>query len=120
MNETLIVLFGIVITPWKVVGYLGVFLFASRWGGTGYILLKKRKAYFPPGFLAIEPNRKLLTVILLYLWEKRLGWNTVQHFPRQHSPLQSLFGYQAQGKRKPVLVKSRPGKGSLEFSRFQY
>ena len=31
MNDVLIVLFGVTITPWKLVGYVGVFLFAGRW-----------------------------------------------------------------------------------------
>jgi lipid-A-disaccharide synthase-like uncharacterized protein len=31
MNEVIGEVFGVVVTPWKVVGYLGVFLFAGRW-----------------------------------------------------------------------------------------
>jgi lipid-A-disaccharide synthase-like uncharacterized protein len=31
MNETLAVVLGVTITPWKLVGYLGVALFAGRW-----------------------------------------------------------------------------------------
>lgn len=31
MNDVLIVMFGVTITPWKLVGYTGVFLFAGRW-----------------------------------------------------------------------------------------
>jgi lipid-A-disaccharide synthase-like uncharacterized protein len=31
MNEILATPFGVVITPWKLVGYLGVLLFAGRW-----------------------------------------------------------------------------------------
>lgn len=31
MNEVLAVVFGVTLTPWKLVGYLGVFLFAGRW-----------------------------------------------------------------------------------------
>lgn len=31
MNRVLLVMFGITITPWKLVGYVGVFLFAGRW-----------------------------------------------------------------------------------------
>ena len=31
MNKVLIVMFGVTITPWKLVGYTGVFLFAGRW-----------------------------------------------------------------------------------------
>ena len=31
MNQVLLVAFGITLTPWKLVGYLGVVLFAGRW-----------------------------------------------------------------------------------------
>jgi len=31
MNEVLLVMFGVTVTPWKIVGYLGVTLFAGRW-----------------------------------------------------------------------------------------
>jgi lipid-A-disaccharide synthase-like uncharacterized protein len=31
MNTVVAVVFGVVITPWKLVGYLGVALFAGRW-----------------------------------------------------------------------------------------
>jgi lipid-A-disaccharide synthase-like uncharacterized protein len=31
MNQVLMTVFGVVITPWKLIGYLGVFLFAGRW-----------------------------------------------------------------------------------------
>lgn len=31
MNKVLIVMFGVTVTPWKLIGYLGVLLFAGRW-----------------------------------------------------------------------------------------
>lgn len=31
MNQVLVTAFGITLTPWKLVGYLGVALFAGRW-----------------------------------------------------------------------------------------
>lgn len=31
MNEILVTAYGIGITPWKLIGYMGVLLFASRW-----------------------------------------------------------------------------------------
>jgi lipid-A-disaccharide synthase-like uncharacterized protein len=31
MNEPLIVAFGVTVTTWKLIGYLGVMLFAGRW-----------------------------------------------------------------------------------------
>ena len=31
MNEVIAVVFGVTLTPWKLVGYMGVLLFAGRW-----------------------------------------------------------------------------------------
>jgi lipid-A-disaccharide synthase-like uncharacterized protein len=31
MNTVIGVVFGVVLTPWKLIGYLGVLLFAGRW-----------------------------------------------------------------------------------------
>jgi len=31
MSQVLFVMFGVTVTPWKIVGYLGVMLFAGRW-----------------------------------------------------------------------------------------
>ena len=44
MNDVLIVMFGVTVTPWKLVGYLGVFLFAGRW----FVQLAASKAHGKP------------------------------------------------------------------------
>lgn len=31
MNDVLIQAFGVTVTPWKIIGYIGVLLFAGRW-----------------------------------------------------------------------------------------
>jgi lipid-A-disaccharide synthase-like uncharacterized protein len=31
MNAVIGTLFGVVVTPWKIIGFVGVFLFAGRW-----------------------------------------------------------------------------------------
>jgi lipid-A-disaccharide synthase-like uncharacterized protein len=31
MNSVLLNIHGVVVTPWKLIGYMGVFLFAGRW-----------------------------------------------------------------------------------------
>jgi lipid-A-disaccharide synthase-like uncharacterized protein len=31
MNDVITILFGVTITPWKLIGYVGVALFAGRW-----------------------------------------------------------------------------------------
>jgi len=44
MNDVLIVMFGVTITAWKLVGYSGVFLFAGRW----FVQLAASKAHGKP------------------------------------------------------------------------
>ena len=44
MNEVLLVLFGVKVTTWKLVGYTGVFLFAGRW----FVQLAASKAMGKP------------------------------------------------------------------------
>jgi lipid-A-disaccharide synthase-like uncharacterized protein len=31
MNKVWLVMYGVTITPWKLIGYVGVFMFAGRW-----------------------------------------------------------------------------------------
>jgi lipid-A-disaccharide synthase-like uncharacterized protein len=44
MNEVLLVMFGIKVTAWKLIGYTGVFLFAGRW----FVQLAASKAMGKP------------------------------------------------------------------------
>src|SRR5262245_9496893 len=44
MNQVLGVMFGVTLTPWKLIGYSGVFLFAGRW----FVQLAASKAHGKP------------------------------------------------------------------------
>ena len=44
MNEVLLMIFGVKVTAWKLVGYTGVFLFAGRW----FVQLAASKAMGKP------------------------------------------------------------------------
>ncbi|MFC4820587.1 lipid-A-disaccharide synthase N-terminal domain-containing protein [Dokdonella ginsengisoli] len=50
MNEVLVTLHGITVTPWKIVGYLGVFLFTSRWFVQMYATKKLKRVHMPRAF----------------------------------------------------------------------
>jgi lipid-A-disaccharide synthase-like uncharacterized protein len=50
MNAILIHSFGVVVTPWKLVGYLGVLLFAGRWFVQLYASRKQRHVVMPRMF----------------------------------------------------------------------
>lgn len=50
MNEIIGHLFGVVITPWKLVGYLGVCLFAGRWAVQLVAARRYRRPVVPRAF----------------------------------------------------------------------
>jgi lipid-A-disaccharide synthase-like uncharacterized protein len=50
MNEVLFTLHHVTVTPWKLVGYLGVFLFTSRWFVQLYATKKLRRVHMPQAF----------------------------------------------------------------------
>lgn len=50
MNEVLLTLHGVTITPWKIVGYLGVLLFTSRWFVQLYATKKLKRVHMPQSF----------------------------------------------------------------------
>jgi len=47
MNDVLFVMFGVTITPWKLIGYAGVFLFAGRWFVQLWASRRARKPTMP-------------------------------------------------------------------------
>lgn len=50
MNEVLLTVHGVTITAWKLVGYLGVFLFTSRWFVQMYATKKLKRVHMPRAF----------------------------------------------------------------------
>jgi len=50
MNDLLFTLHGVTVTPWKLIGYLGVFLFTSRWFVQLYATKKLRRVHMPTSF----------------------------------------------------------------------
>ena len=60
MNETFHVLWGITLTPWKLVGYLGVALFAGRWFVQLYYSRKLGRPVVPTVFWLMSISGSLL------------------------------------------------------------
>jgi|SRR5262245_34967027 lipid-A-disaccharide synthase-like uncharacterized protein len=50
MSEVIGVYFGVVLTPWKLVGYLGVALFTGRWLVQLYVSRLRGRPTLPPLF----------------------------------------------------------------------
>lgn len=62
MNDVLFVLQGVTVTPWKLVGYLGVFLFASRWFVQMYATRRLRRVHMPRAFWWLSVCGSLLLI----------------------------------------------------------
>lgn len=66
MNDEILVLqlldFRVIVTPWKIVGYLGVFLFGSRWVIQLMSTRKHGKPTFPILFWILSLTGSFLTL----------------------------------------------------------
>ena len=60
MNQVLLSAFGLTITPWKLIGYLGVALFAGRWFVQMYYSRKHRRPVVPTVFWLMSISGSLL------------------------------------------------------------
>ncbi len=60
MNEPLLVAYGLTITTWKLVGYLGVTLFAGRWFVQMYFSRKLQRPVVPTVFWLMSISGSLL------------------------------------------------------------
>ncbi len=60
MHEVLFVLLGASVTPWKLVGYTGVFLFAGRWLVQVISSSKEKKPTFPRAFWIMSLSGSML------------------------------------------------------------
>ncbi|HEX7914353.1 lipid-A-disaccharide synthase N-terminal domain-containing protein [Rudaea sp.] len=66
MNQVLFHVHNIGVTPWKLVGYLGAFLFTARWFVQLYATKKLRRVVMPLSFwwLSITGSALLLTYFI--------------------------------------------------------
>jgi lipid-A-disaccharide synthase-like uncharacterized protein len=60
MSEPLIVAYGLTLTPWKLVGYLGVLLFAGRWFVQMYYSRRHGRPVVPTVFWLMSISGSLL------------------------------------------------------------
>jgi lipid-A-disaccharide synthase-like uncharacterized protein len=60
MNDVLLDAYGVVITPWKLIGYLGVGLFAGRWFVQLHYSRKLRRPVVPTVFWVMSISGSVL------------------------------------------------------------
>jgi len=60
VNQVLFVAFGVTVTSWKLLGYLGVALFAGRWFVQVYYSRRQRRPVVPLAFWLMSISGSLL------------------------------------------------------------
>jgi len=63
MNETLVILFGVRVTAWKLVGYTGVFMFTSRWFVQVWASKRAKRPIIPRLFWLLSMAGSLLCLL---------------------------------------------------------
>jgi lipid-A-disaccharide synthase-like uncharacterized protein len=69
MNTVIAVVFGVIVTPWKLVGYLGVTLFAGRWIVQVLAARKHGRPVIPRTFWAMSILGSAL-LLSYFIWGK--------------------------------------------------
>lgn len=69
MNDVITTAFGVVLTPWKVIGYLGVFLFAGRWVVQVLATRKHKRPTMPRLFWIMSVAGSAL-LLSYFIWGK--------------------------------------------------
>jgi lipid-A-disaccharide synthase-like uncharacterized protein len=69
MNTVIGVVFGVVVTPWKLVGYIGVLLFAGRWVVQVLATRKHGRPVVPRAFWAMSVAGSSL-LLAYFIWGK--------------------------------------------------
>jgi lipid-A-disaccharide synthase-like uncharacterized protein len=69
MNDVITTAFGVVLTPWKIIGYLGVFLFAGRWVVQVLATRKHKRPTMPRLFWIMSVAGSAL-LLSYFIWGK--------------------------------------------------
>ena len=69
MSSPILELFGVVVTPWKLVGYLGVLLFAGRWVVQVIATRRHGRPVIPGLFWSMSVLGSAL-LLLYFIWGK--------------------------------------------------
>jgi lipid-A-disaccharide synthase-like uncharacterized protein len=71
----------VVVTPWKLIGFLGAFLFTARWFVQMYATRKSKRAHLPMMFWYLSIVGSLMT-LSYFVWGKNDSVGIIQNaFP---------------------------------------
>ncbi len=106
MNEVIGHLFGVVLTPWKIIGYLGVFLFAGRWVVQVLATRKHRRPVMPRLFwiMSVAGSGLLLSY---FIWGKNDSVGVLSNlFPAAVAVYNLMMDVKAGGLRREASTRS--------------
>jgi lipid-A-disaccharide synthase-like uncharacterized protein len=69
LNAVISTMFGVVLTPWKIIGYVGVFLFAGRWFVQMLATRKHGRPVVPRTFWIMSVAGSVL-LLSYFIWGK--------------------------------------------------
>ena len=102
MHETLTNLHILTITPWKLIGYLGTFLFTARWSVQFYATKKQKKVVVPMMFWYLSVSGSVLTLIY-FIWGKNDSVGIIQTAFPMFVSIYNVFAHLKH--RKPETVQ---------------
>jgi len=77
MHEVLTQLHAVTITPWKIIGYLGTFLFTARWFVQFYATRKNKRVTVPASFWYLSVVGSVFT-LAYFIWGKNDSVGIIQ------------------------------------------
>lgn len=81
MNDVLLVLHGLTITPWKLIGLVGACLFTARWFVQLYATKRLRRVVMPMAFWYLSIIGSVMT-LAYFIWGKNDSVGIIQNaFP---------------------------------------
>lgn len=81
MNDVLLTLHGVTLTPWKLIGLIGTFLFTARWFVQFYATKKLKRVVMPMSFWYLSVAGSVMT-LCYFIWGKNDSVGIIQNaFP---------------------------------------
>ena len=104
MNSVLFHIHHIGVTPWKLIGYIGVFLFTARWFVQFYATKKQKKVVVPMSFWYLSVAGSVMT-LGYFIWGKNDSVGIIQTaFPMLIS-VYNIFAHLRE--HKPEVISPR-------------
>ena len=101
MNDVLLTLYGVTITPWKLVGLVGTFLFTARWFVQLYATKKLKRVVMPMSFWYLSVVGSVMT-LCYFIWGKNDSVGIIQNAFPMFVALYNVFVHMRHQRREAV------------------